>query len=347
MTFKYSGLLLALAFIAACSSQPGQGNEQIEAGEVNVFSHRFYDSDKELFKRFEAETGITVNVKEEKDDNQIAILQSEGENAEADIIITVDAGRLHFAKELGLLQTIESEVLMNNIPSHLRDVDNQWFGLTKRARVIIYNKETVDPQELSTYEDLTNEKWKGQIFIRSSANIYNQSLLSSIISRSGEEAALDWATGLVANMARVPKGNDRDQIKEVAAGNGKIAIANTYYLGKLLTSDNEMESNAAKAVAVFFPNQNTSGTHINISGAGVVKYSKNKENAIKFLEFLSGVEAQKHFGEANFEYPVHPEVEPSELLKSWGEFVEDKINLNELGVNNVKAVSTFETAGWK
>lgn len=328
---------------------PEEGNSESESVRdevVNIFSHRYYDSDKELYGIFEEQTGIRVNVKEGDDDNQIAMLKSEGEHTQADMLITVDAGRLYFAKELGLLQSIESVVLERNIPQHLRDPDDQWFALTKRARVIVYDSRIVSSDQLDTYESLTDPEWKNSILIRSSSNIYNQSLLSGIISAKGEKFALDWARGIVSNMARDPKGNDRDQMKEVAAGNGKLAIVNSYYLGKLKNSGNEMERKAAEKLLVFFPNQNDRGTHINISGAGVTKYAKNRENAVKLLEFLSSVEAQEHFALANYEYPVHQDVEPSEILKSWGDFKEDALNLNQLGRNNKKAVEIFKEVGW-
>lgn len=339
--------------IAACNSanQNGQeetAEEQVDKSEVvNVYTHRYYDADKELFALFEKETGIKVNVKSDKSDKLIQLLQSEGAHTEADLLLTVDAGRQYYAKQLGLLGAVNSEVLNTNIPAHLRDPENYWFGLTIRARVIMYNKETVDPAELSTYEDLTSEKWKGQIMVRSAGNIYNQSLMASVVHHHGEEGAMAWAEGVVANMAREPKGNDRDQIKQVAVGNGKLAIVNTYYLGKLKNSDNDLEREAAEKVAVFFPNQETTGTHINVSGAALTKHAPNKENAIKLLEFMSGETAQSIFAESNYEYPANPAVPPSALLQDWGEFKADQLNLSELGALNEKAVELFEAAGWK
>lgn len=341
--FLASMLVIALF---SCGEPASQTNE-IEDKVVNVYTHRFYDTDKILFEKFEEITGIKVNVKKDDADKLIALLQSEGENTEADVLITVDAGRLYYAKELGLLQSVESKSLDKNVPEHLRDPEKMWFGLTKRARVIIYNKDEVNSEELSTYENLVNEKWSGEIFVRSSSNIYNQSLLASIIANHGEESALEWAKGVVSNMSREPKGNDRDQMKEVAAGNGKIAIANSYYLGKLLNSENDMEKKAGEKLGIFFPNQETTGTHINVSGAGITKYSPNAENGILLLEFLTGDNAQKLLAESNYEYPVNPNIEPSELLKSWGDFKEDEMNLDLLGKYNAKAVELFELSGWK
>ncbi len=321
--------------------------EVVETKEVNVYTHRHYPSDQELFAQFEKETGIKVNVVNAKADELMQKMTSEGEQSPADVLITVDAGRLVRAKNKGLLQGVTSAVLEKNIPAHLRDSDNAWFSLTKRARVIAYAKDRIKPEMLSTYEDLTSDKWNKKILIRSSSNIYNQSLLASIIAHDGGDKAKSWAEGMVANMARSPKGNDRDQVKAVVAGEGDIAVVNTYYIGKLLNSKNPEEVKAGEGVGIFFPNQETRGTHINVSGAGVAKYAPNKENAIKFIEFLSSKNAQEVFAKANYEYPVNPTVAPSELLASWGTFKEDVLPLAKLGENNKKAVLTFDEAGWQ
>ena len=305
--------------------------------EVNVYSHRHYDTDKQLFKMFEQQTGIKVNVIKAKASQLIKRIESEGKNTPADLLITADVGRLVLANEKGLFQKVNSEVLNKSIPAKLRQKDGYWFGITKRARVIVYNKETVSPSELSTYEDLTSSKWKGKVLIRKSNNIYNQSLLASFVASEGEEFARNWAKGMVNNMARVPSGNDRDQMKAVAAGMGDLAVVNTYYVGKLLNSKKHAEVEVGKLMGVFFPNQETRGTHINISGAGVVKHSKNKENAIKLLEFLASPKAQNLFAKANYEYPVNPNVEPSELLKSWGTFKEDTTPLEAFGKKQCKS----------
>ncbi|SHK41391.1 Fe(3+) ABC transporter substrate-binding protein [Tepidibacter formicigenes] len=339
-------LVFSVFLLVGCSSSDEEvaGNEEQV---VNLYTSRHYDADKELYELFTKETGIKVNVVEGKSDELIERLAREGEDTESDILIVADAGRLHRAKEQNLLQSVESETLENNIPENLRDKDNQWYGLTVRGRVLVYSKDRVNPSDLSTYEDLTNPKWKGKILVRSSSNIYNQSLLASFIEINGEEEAKKWAKGLVENMAREPKGNDRDQAKAVVAGEGDIAIMNTYYIGKLLNSSDPEEVKVGKQVGVFFPNQDTTGTHINVSGAGVTKYAKNKENAIKFIEFLSSEKAQKLFAQANYEYPVNKNVEPSDLLKSWGEFKTQNISLNKLGENNKRAVEIFNEVGWK
>ena len=347
LTFLTVAFSIVLLVGCTTKQESTEGNESNEEKVVNVYTSRHYDADKELYEIFTEETGIKVNVVEGKDDELIERLDREGEDTEADVLIVADAGRLHRAKSQDLLQSIESEVLNNNIPENLRDKDNEWYGLTKRGRVIVYSKDRVNPSELSTYEDLTNPKWNGKILVRSSSNTYNQSLLASFIEINGEDKAKEWAKGLVDNMAREPKGNDRDQAKAVVAGEGDIAIMNTYYLGKLLNSSDPEEVKVGEQVSVFFPNQDTTGTHINVSGGGVTKEAKNKENAVKFIEFLSNEKAQSVFANANYEYPVNPNVEPSDLLKSWGEFKTQDISLNKLGENNKRAVEIFNEIGWK
>lgn len=342
---KYLLIILVSISVIACKSEKKEIEKKSK--EVNVYTHRHYKADQELFAQFKNETGITVNVVNAKADELMQKMSLEGAQSPADVLITVDAGRLVRAKNKGLLQSASSVFLNKTIPSHLKDADNHWFALTKRARVIVYNPEKVKEEDLSTYEALTNKKWKQKILIRSSDNIYNQSLLASIIANNGEEKATEWTKGIVANMARSPKGNDRDQVKAVVAGEGDIAIVNTYYIGKLLNSKNPDEVIAGKGIKVFFPNQNDRGTHINVSGAGVAKYAPNKENAIKFIEFLASKKSQEVFAKANYEYPVNKEVVSSELLKSWGEFKEDTLSLTKLGENNKKAVIIFDESSWK
>ena len=315
--------------------------------QINVYSHRHYDSDKILFKKFTDQTGIKVNVIKGSADQLIERLISEGENSPADVLLTVDAGRLHRAKMAGILQPVKSRVLNDNVPSSMRDPDNQWFGLTVRARVIVYSKDRVNPSQLSTYEDLAKAKWRGKIAVRSSSNIYNQSLMASFIEANGTREALSWAKSVRKNMARAPRGSDRDQARAVAAGLADIAIMNTYYLGILANSSNPKDRDVFKKVSVFFPNQNGRGTHINISGGGIIKSSKNKKDAIKFLEFLTSSESQKIFGNVNYEYPIKIETNQSDLLKSWGSFKPDKVNLSILGIKNSEAVKLFDKAGWE
>ena len=345
-------LVLAFSLFVACNNEKkdqvndSKSNTNISK-ELTLYTHRHYPSDQELFGQFEKETGITINVVNASADELIQKMTLEGSESPADVLITVDAGRLVRASNNGLLQPIKSNFLDSIIPSHLKDEDGLWFGLTKRARVIAYAKDRINPEELSTYENLANDRWKNKILIRSSGNIYNQSLMASIIANSGEEEAKIWGEKIVKNMARSPKGNDRDQVKAVVGGEGDLAIVNTYYIGKLLNSKNPEEVKAGEGVGIFFPNQNDRGAHINVSGIGVAKYAPNKENAIKFIEFLASDKAQKIFATANYEYPVNPNVEPSDLLKSWGSFKEDNLPLTALGTNNKKAVLVFDIVGWK
>ncbi len=313
------------------------------AGEVNLYTNRHYDTDELLLEEFEEDTGITVNVLKGGSDELIEKISREGKDTSADLLITADAGRLHRAKTMGLLQPVESEVLFNNVPENLRDEENYWFGLTVRGRVIVYAKDRINEDDLTSYEDLTDQKWDDKILVRSSSNIYNQSLLASFIELYGRDWAVNWAEGIVENMARKPQGNDRAQATAVAAGQGDIAIMNTYYLGKMLNSSNQEEVKVAKQLEIFFPEK----THINVSGIGLTKYAKNKENAVKLMEYLTSNKAQKMFAKANYEYPVNNEVEPSDLLKSWGEFETQDINLSSLGENNKEAYMIFNQVGWK
>ncbi|MFD1040085.1 Fe(3+) ABC transporter substrate-binding protein [Virgibacillus byunsanensis] len=316
-------------------------------GEINLYTGRHYETDDNLYEAFTEETGIEVNVIKGKDDELIARLVREGKASEADLFITADAGRLHRAKDEELLQEVTSDTLQENIPSKYRDDKNTWFGLTKRARIIAYHKDRVSLEDLQTYQDLTKDTFQDKVLIRSSSNIYNQSLLASLIAIDGEDAAKEWATGIVDNMARDPKGGDRDQAIAIAAGEGDVAVMNTYYLGQMLNAEDEEQVKAAEQLDILFPNQDSTGTHVNISGIGLTASSKNTENAIKFMEFLTTESAQEQFAETNYEYPVNPNVEPAELLKSWGEFKEQDINLTKLGDNNEQAIKIMNEIGWK
>lgn len=356
MNKKYMALGLSAALttslLAACAStaEPttsGENETSEESKVVNVYSSRHYDVDKELYKQFEEETGVKVNVVEGKGEELLERLNTEGANTEADLFITADAGNLHQAKENGHLQAVDSDVLESNIPDKYRDTDNEWFGLTKRARVIVYAKDRVNPEDLSTYEALTEEQWNGKVLVRPSENMYNISLLASFIEVNGVDQAKEWAEGMVNNFARDPQGNDRDQAKAVVAGEGDVAIMNTYYMGLMLNSEDAEEKKVAEELGVFFPNQETTGTHVNISGIAMTKASKNAENAKKLMEFMSDPSAQEQFASANYEYPVNESVEPNELLKSWGEFKEQDINLSVLGENQQEAIRLFNEAGWK
>lgn len=319
----------------------------LSASEVNVYSHRHYDTDKQLFKMFEEKTGIKVNVVKADASALIKRIQSEGKNSPADVLITVDAAGLFQAKDQGLLQSVQSDYLTTHIPAKFRDKDNQWFALTKRARVFVYKIGSDIPNQLKTYEDLADPKYKGQVMVRSSNNVYNQSLLAAVIAHHGEEYALKWAKGVVANMAHDPKGNDRYQVKAIANDIGSIAVANTYYIGKMVDNRDISQAEAVKKVKILFPVFENGGTHVNVSGAGVAKYAPNKENAIKFIEFLASKDAQDLFANGNFEYPILAEVEKNDILKSWGTFKEDNISMNLLGENNKAAVKIFDQANWR
>ena len=349
MINRISILILAFICFNSCSNSETSTSKEttVKNQAITLYTHRHYDSDKLIFAQFEEKTGIKINVVKANADELIQKMESEGDQSPADLLITVDAGRLVRAKNKELLQPANSETLSQKIPEHLRDSENHWFGLTKRARIVVYNKEKVSSEDLSTYENLTDDKWKNRILIRSSSNIYNQSLMASIIANNGDSLAKLWASGMVRNFARTPKGNDRDQVKAVLAQEGDLAIINTYYLGKLLNSKDSNEVAAGNAVSVFFPNQNDRGAHINISGIGLAKYAPNKENAIKFIEYLASKEVQEIFAQANYEYPVNIEAKASDLLNSWGSFKEDKLSLSKLGELNKKAVIIFDEVKWQ
>ena len=316
-------------------------------GEVNVYSARKEQLIKPLFDKFTEQSGIKVNLVTGKDDALLERLKLEGDNTPADLLMTADAGRLYRAVDMQLTQAVSSDTLTQSIPATMRDPGNQWFGLTSRARPIFYVKGKVKPEELSTYEALTDPKWKGRICVRSSDNIYNQSMLGSMIAVNGVEKTQAWADGLVKNFARPPEGGDRDQIKAAAAGQCDIALANTYYYGQMLAGEDAKDIAAAEKVAIFWPNQQDRGTHVNISGAAVTKTAKNKGNAVKLLEFLVSDASQQWYADANQEYPVKAGVAASELLKGWGDFKADSVNLAELGKHNAEAVKIMDKAGWK
>ncbi len=319
-----------------------------ESNELNLYSARKEKLIKPLLDKFTQQTKIKVNLVTGKADALLKRLQIEGKNSPADIFITTDAGRLHRAQEAGVLQSIQSDLLDKVIPANLREPDGFWYGLSQRARPIFYVKDRVKPEELSTYEALADEKWKGSICIRSSSNIYNQSLVSSMLSHKKKEEVEQWAKAFVANFAKPPKGGDRDQIKAAAAGQCDIAIANTYYFGKMVHAKKDpKQQQAAQKMAIFWPNQAGRGTHVNISGIAVTKAARNKDNAIKLIEFLASKESQKWYAESNHEYPVVEGVEWSDTLKTWGKFKADTLNLSNLGKLNTEAVKLMDRAGWK
>ena len=316
---------------------------------VNIYSARKEALILPILERFRDQTGIEFNLVTGKADALLKRLRMEGEASPADVFITVDAGRLHRAKEAGVLQKIGSESIDAAVPAHLRDADGFWVALSKRARTIIYARDRVDAAALSTYEGLADPTWKGRICIRSSGNIYNQSLVASMIEASGVEQTEAWAEGLVGNFARPPAGGDTDQLRAVAAGECDVAVANTYYFGRLAASSKEEDQAVAAALKVFWPNQGEGdrGVHMNVSGVGITASAQNRESAIRLLEFLVSPEAQTWYAEVNHEYPVVPGVAASETLESFGAFKEDTLNLTALGANNRQAVELMDRAGWR
>lgn len=317
------------------------------AAEVNLYSARQEALIEPLLDRFTEQTGIQVNMVSAKDDTLIKRLESEGRNSPADLLLTADAGRLYRARELGVLAPVESTILERRIPASYRDPEGHWFGLSLRARPILYARDRVAPEELSTYADLADPRWKGRICIRSSSNIYNQSLVAARIATHGKAETETWARGLVANFARPPRGGDRDQIKAAAAGQCDIAIANTYYLAAMLNDSQESERASAERLAVFWPDQNGSGVHVNVSGIGLTTAARNREQAVRLMEFLVSDEAQRWYADANQEYPVVEGIEPSDTLKAWGPFKADGINLSELGRYNADALRLMDRVGWR
>ena len=317
------------------------------SAEVNIYSARKEALIKPLLDQFTDQTGIKVNLVTGDADTLIKRMEAEGVHSPADMLLTVDVARLDRANEKHLFQAVDSEVLTTSIPAIYRDKDNYWFGLSLRSRVIVYARDRVNKEELDSYEALADPKWKGKLCVRSSSNVYNQSLVASLIVHRGVEATEEWARGLVKNFARPPKGGDRDQIIAVAAGQCDIALVNTYYLGGMLHSVLEEERAAAEKVALFWPNQQDRGTHINISGAGVTKSAKNRDEAIQLLEFLVSDKAQHWYSDINFEYPVKPGIGISDTLKDWGSFVSDEVNMDRLGKLNAEAVKLMDRAGWK
>lgn len=323
--------------------------------EVNLYSARKEDLIKPLLDRFTAATGIRVNLVTGKAEELLARLKSEGANSPADLLITVDAGNLQAARAAGLSQPVTSATVLDAVPATYRDPEGHWVGLSLRARPIMYVKDRVDPATLSTYEALATPDFKARICIRSSSNIYNQSMTASMIAANGAEATETWARGLVANMARPPEGGDRDQIKAAAAGQCDIAIANTYYLAGMLTSKDPADLEAARRIGVFWPNQpgqgerggDGRGVHVNVSGALLTQSARHQEAAVKLLEFLVSEESQAWYAEVNGEYPVRPGIAPSPVLAEWGTFEADDLNLSRLSELNGEALMLMDRAGWK
>lgn len=322
------------------------GDAPAVSGEVNVYSGRHYDSDLVLFDQFTEETGIKVNYIEAGGDALIERITREAEASPADIFITADAGILWRADQRGVFRETDNESLAARIPAQYRHPEGKWFGLAKRARIVIYNKEMGLPEGIETYEDLADPAYRGMICVRSSSNIYNQSLLASIIANDGVEAAEAWAAGVVANFARKPQGNDTSQIEAVAAGLCRLGIVNSYYTARFIGSDNPDAAAIGDRIDLFFPNQEGRGAHVNISGAGVTAHAPNAENAERLIEFLARDETQGAFARGNNEYPVVPGVEAEGPVAAFADFKADTLPVTALGENQAEAVRIFDRVEW-
>ncbi|MEO0964355.1 MAG: Fe(3+) ABC transporter substrate-binding protein [Planctomycetota bacterium] len=331
-----------LALALACLAAPAA----IAQGVVNVYSARHYDTDDAVYAMFTDQTGIEVNVIEGDTDVLLTRLRNEGELSPGDVFIAVDAGRLHKAVEQGALQPVVSETLTERIPADLRHPDGLWFGLSQRVR-IIFLSDRVDPDFVTTYEALADPDLGQTLLIRSSQNIYNQSLLASMIASHGQPSVEAWARGVVGNMARRPQGGDTDQLRALAAGEGDVAVANHYYYCRMLERDNAADRAAAESLTPVFPDQDGRGAHVNVSGAGVLRHAPNRENAIALIEFLTTPQAQALYAMANYEFPVVDGLVLTPVLAELGPFKTDTINAAQLGENNKQAVRVMDRAGWR
>src|SRR5687767_7188500 len=315
---------------------------------VNLYSSRHYQTDEALYAGFTKKTGIKVNRIEAGEDALIERIRNEGARSPADVMITVDAGRLWRAEQLGLLQPVRSPLLESRIPQNLREPGGHWFGFSQRARVIAYNKDKVKPGEIQTYEELAEPKWKARVCMRSATNIYNLSLMGGLIDHLGEQKAEAWAKAVRANLAQDPKGGDSDQLKAVAAGQCDVTISNQYYYARLARSDKPDERKIAEKLGLVMPNQQSWGTHVNISGAGVLKNAPNREAAVRFLEYLASDEAQRYFADGNNEWPAVPSVKvDNPVLKALGDFKQDRINVAVLGRNQPASQKIYDRVAWK
>ncbi len=331
-------LVVAVLFLTAC---------QAPSSEVNLYSARKEALIKPLLDQFTADTGITVNVISSKADALLKRIESEGKNSPADVLLTSDAGRLHRAKQAGIFDQLDSQAVTKNVPSQYHDAELTWTGLSVRVRPIMVT-DSAKPLGIKSYEDLATSALKEKVCIRSSSNIYNQSLVAGMLASGPAESVEDWAKGLVSNMARAPQGGDRDQIRAAAAGQCSVVVANTYYLANMLNdTDKQSDFSAASAMSIIWPNQDQRGAHVNVSGAGILKTAPNKANAHKLIEFLVSDKAQQLYANVNFEYPVKPGIELHPILANWGTFKADSLNLDQLGENNAAAVKLMDRAGWK
>ncbi|MEO1024861.1 MAG: extracellular solute-binding protein [Pseudomonadota bacterium] len=331
----------ALAMIVAVTS-----GAAFAQGELNLYSSRHYDTDERLYSDFTEATGITINRIEGNADELIERMQAEGANSPVDVFMTVDTVRISRAKDLGLLQPIESAVLEERIPANLQDADNQWFAFSQRARILFYDKEDVaNPPQ--TYQELANPEYAGKVCIRSSSNVYTHNIVAALTAHLGEEAIGDWAKAVVANFAREPQGGDTDQLRGIVSGECDIAMSNTYYYARALRKDVSDLSGSTDMIGWVFPNQDDIGAHINISGGGVAANAPNKENAIKFLEYLASEQAQDYFSAGNDEYPVVADAPIAPSVEALGDFKADAIPLSDIAANIDAAQKILGDAGWK
>lgn len=339
---------IGLAVVMAAGMGAFAAQDAAASGELNLYSSRHYDTDERLYSEFEEKTGIKINRIEGKADQLIQRIKSEGVNSPADILLTVDAGRLWRADQLGLFQPVATDMLSARVPAHLRHPDGHWYGFSQRARIIFYDKERVQPGQITSYADLADPAFNDMVCTRSGSNIYMLSLMAAQIEHLGEAGAKAWAEGMYANRARDPQGGDTDQLRAIASGQCAVAVSNTYYFARAIRKDVKGldEVNMAK-IGWVFPNQSTTGTHVNISGAGVIATAPNKENAIKFLEYLASDSAQAYFSAGNDEYPAVPGVELSESVAKLGLFRQDTINLAKLGENQPLAQKLYDQIGYK
>jgi len=342
-------LLVSLALMSPLAACKGEASEEAEEQVLNLYSSRHYDTDERLYSEFTEATGIQINRLEDDASALMARIEAEGANSPADVFLTTDVGRLWAAEEAGLFQAVDSEVLETRIPANQRDPEGDWFAFSARARVIFYDKARVDPSQLQTYQDLADPRWEGMICTRSSSNIYMLSLMAAQIQNLGEDAARDWAAGLWANRARDPEGGDTDQLRGIASGQCAIAVANTYYFARALRRDIRGLANPddTSRIGVVFPNQDTTGAHINISGGGMVATAPHPTNARLFLEYLASDAAQAYFSAGNDEYPVVEGVAIAPSVASLGEFKADELDLIYLGMNQRRAQELYDEVGYR
>jgi iron(III) transport system substrate-binding protein len=340
--FSKKSILGAIAALAL--SAPAIGQENV----VNIYSGRHYQTDEALYSGFTRATGIKVNRIEASEDAIIERIRNEGARSPADVMITVDAGRLWRAEQLGLFQPVKSATLESRVPASLREPGGHWFGFSTRARLIAYNKARVKEGEIKSYEDLADPKWKGRVCMRSSSNIYNLSLMGALIDHLGEQKAEQWAQGVRANLAQDPKGGDTDQLKFVAAGQCDVTISNQYYYARLARSQKPDEKEVASKIGLVLPNQASWGTHVNISGAGVLKNAPHRENAVKFLEYLASDDAQRYFADGNNEWPVVKSIKvDNPVLNALGDFKRDSVNVAVFGKNQPGSQKIYDRVAWK